>query len=247
MTAITAITAQSTVGVDAVGAIDPEMIVAQVRAVARDIGVDAVKIGMLGDRRDDRGRRAGARRAGPRHADRARPRDGRRVRRASCSTPDARAALVERLLPRVDRRDAEPAGGARARRRRPRARDATRRARARDPCARPALRRRHRRPPRAGGRRLLRRRDARRDPRRALPRRRRARLRLHALLRARGAPRARLHAAGGRARREGARRARRCATGCARSARGAGPVDVLGSPRRAPTRRTAVRTHNPLP
>ena len=48
MTAITAITAQSTVGVDAIGAIDPELIVAQVRAVQRDIGVDAVKIGMLG-------------------------------------------------------------------------------------------------------------------------------------------------------------------------------------------------------
>jgi hydroxymethylpyrimidine/phosphomethylpyrimidine kinase len=48
MTAITAITAQSTVGVDAIGAVDPELIVAQVRAVQRDIGVDAVKIGMLG-------------------------------------------------------------------------------------------------------------------------------------------------------------------------------------------------------
>jgi hydroxymethylpyrimidine/phosphomethylpyrimidine kinase len=48
MTAITAITAQSTVGVDAVAAVDPETIVAQVRAVARDIGVDAVKVGMLG-------------------------------------------------------------------------------------------------------------------------------------------------------------------------------------------------------
>jgi hydroxymethylpyrimidine/phosphomethylpyrimidine kinase len=48
MTAITAITAQSTVGVDAVQAIAPELIVAQVRAVQCDIGVDAVKIGMLG-------------------------------------------------------------------------------------------------------------------------------------------------------------------------------------------------------
>jgi len=48
MTAITAITAQSTVGVEAVEAVAPEMIVAQVRAVAEDIGVDAVKIGMLG-------------------------------------------------------------------------------------------------------------------------------------------------------------------------------------------------------
>jgi len=50
MTAITAITAQNTVGVTAVHAIPPEIIVAQVKAVADDIGVDAVKIGMLGDR-----------------------------------------------------------------------------------------------------------------------------------------------------------------------------------------------------
>jgi hydroxymethylpyrimidine/phosphomethylpyrimidine kinase len=48
MTAITAITAQNTVGVSAVEAISPATIVAQVRAVAEDIGVDAVKIGMLG-------------------------------------------------------------------------------------------------------------------------------------------------------------------------------------------------------
>jgi hydroxymethylpyrimidine/phosphomethylpyrimidine kinase len=49
MTAITAITAQNTVGVTAVHPIPPDMIIAQVRAVATDIGVDAVKIGMLGD------------------------------------------------------------------------------------------------------------------------------------------------------------------------------------------------------
>ena len=49
MTAITAITAQNTVGVTAVHAVPPEIIIAQVRAVAQDIGVDAVKIGMLGD------------------------------------------------------------------------------------------------------------------------------------------------------------------------------------------------------
>jgi hydroxymethylpyrimidine/phosphomethylpyrimidine kinase len=48
MTAITAITAQNTVGVEAVQAISPRIIVAQVQAVAEDIGVDAVKIGMLG-------------------------------------------------------------------------------------------------------------------------------------------------------------------------------------------------------
>lgn len=50
MSAITAITAQSTVGVDAVLAVPAEMILAQVRAVVGDIGVDAVKVGMLGSR-----------------------------------------------------------------------------------------------------------------------------------------------------------------------------------------------------
>ena len=50
MSAITAITAQNTVGVSAVHPIPPEIIIAQVRAVAQDIGADAVKIGMLGDR-----------------------------------------------------------------------------------------------------------------------------------------------------------------------------------------------------
>jgi hydroxymethylpyrimidine/phosphomethylpyrimidine kinase len=49
MTAITAITAQNTVGVDAVEPISGEMIFAQVAAVAEDIGVDAVKIGMVGN------------------------------------------------------------------------------------------------------------------------------------------------------------------------------------------------------
>ncbi len=49
MTAVTAITAQNTVGVDAIEAVSPRMIVAQVRAVVGDIGVDAVKVGMLGD------------------------------------------------------------------------------------------------------------------------------------------------------------------------------------------------------
>jgi hydroxymethylpyrimidine/phosphomethylpyrimidine kinase len=49
MTAITALTAQNTVAVEAVEQIPPEMVIAQVRAVAEDIGVDAVKIGMLGN------------------------------------------------------------------------------------------------------------------------------------------------------------------------------------------------------
>jgi hydroxymethylpyrimidine/phosphomethylpyrimidine kinase len=49
MTAITAVTAQNTRAVTAVYPLPPEAIVEQVRAVAEDIGVDAVKIGMLGN------------------------------------------------------------------------------------------------------------------------------------------------------------------------------------------------------
>jgi hydroxymethylpyrimidine/phosphomethylpyrimidine kinase len=48
MTAITAITWQNTVAVEGVTPVPPEAIVGQVKAVVEDIGVDAVKIGMLG-------------------------------------------------------------------------------------------------------------------------------------------------------------------------------------------------------
>lgn len=48
MTAITAVTAQNTRGVDAIHPVPPAMIVAQIRSVAADIGIDAIKIGMLG-------------------------------------------------------------------------------------------------------------------------------------------------------------------------------------------------------
>jgi hydroxymethylpyrimidine/phosphomethylpyrimidine kinase len=48
MTAITALTSQNTVAVEGVTPVPPDAIVGQVRAVASDIGVDAVKIGMLG-------------------------------------------------------------------------------------------------------------------------------------------------------------------------------------------------------
>lgn len=47
MTAITAITAQNTQGVRAIHGVPPEMLRAQIDAVVEDIGVDAVKIGML--------------------------------------------------------------------------------------------------------------------------------------------------------------------------------------------------------
>ena len=48
MTAIAALTAQNTVAVTAIHSVPGDFIVAQVRAGAADIGVDAVKIGMLG-------------------------------------------------------------------------------------------------------------------------------------------------------------------------------------------------------
>lgn len=100
MTAITAITAQNTVGVDAVGAIDPELIVAQVHAVQRDIGVDAVKIGMLGT--------VATIAAVERALDELAPGtpivlDPVMVSESGAEllAYEARAALVERLLPRV--------------------------------------------------------------------------------------------------------------------------------------------------
>ena len=48
MTAVTAITAQHTVAVTAVHPVPAEIILAQIDAVVSDIGVDAVKIGMIG-------------------------------------------------------------------------------------------------------------------------------------------------------------------------------------------------------
>jgi len=47
MTAITAITAQNTCGVTGIHGVPPDMLKAQIDAVVQDIGVDAVKIGML--------------------------------------------------------------------------------------------------------------------------------------------------------------------------------------------------------
>ncbi len=49
MTAVTAITAQNTVEVTAVHPLPAAVVLDQVRAVVDDIGVDAVKVGMLGD------------------------------------------------------------------------------------------------------------------------------------------------------------------------------------------------------
>jgi hydroxymethylpyrimidine/phosphomethylpyrimidine kinase len=48
MTAITAVTAQNTLAVDCVHPVPAEMVIAQIDSVASDIGIDAVKIGMIG-------------------------------------------------------------------------------------------------------------------------------------------------------------------------------------------------------
>ena len=49
MTAVTAITAQNTLGVQGVAGIAPDMVLQQIASCVEDIGVDAVKIGMLAD------------------------------------------------------------------------------------------------------------------------------------------------------------------------------------------------------
>ena len=46
--AVTAVTAQNSGGVHAVALVDPDMVKSQIEAVALDIGVDAIKTGMLG-------------------------------------------------------------------------------------------------------------------------------------------------------------------------------------------------------
>ena len=99
MTAITALTAQNTVGVDAVDAVSPEMIVAQVRAVASDIGVDAVKIGMLGEAATIDAVLGALEHVGdvPVVVDPVLVAESGAV----LLEPGARAALVERLLPRA--------------------------------------------------------------------------------------------------------------------------------------------------
>jgi hydroxymethylpyrimidine/phosphomethylpyrimidine kinase len=51
MTAVTALTAQNTLGVEEVLAIEPRFVALQMKAVLSDIGADAIKTGMLGSAR----------------------------------------------------------------------------------------------------------------------------------------------------------------------------------------------------
>jgi hydroxymethylpyrimidine/phosphomethylpyrimidine kinase len=100
MTAITALTAQNTVGVTGIHPVPGEFIVAQVRAVAEDIGVDAVKIGMLGTAETVRAVREALELLDP-----GTPivLDPVMVAESGAVLLDepARAAIVEELLPRV--------------------------------------------------------------------------------------------------------------------------------------------------
>lgn len=50
MSAVTVVSAQNTRGVELIHAVPPAVIVAQIEAVIGDLGVDAVKVGMLGSR-----------------------------------------------------------------------------------------------------------------------------------------------------------------------------------------------------
>jgi hydroxymethylpyrimidine/phosphomethylpyrimidine kinase len=51
MTAVTALTAQNTLGVDEVMAVEPRFVAQQMRSVLSDLGADAIKTGMLGSAR----------------------------------------------------------------------------------------------------------------------------------------------------------------------------------------------------
>ena len=232
MTAITAVTAQNTRAVTAVYPLPPEAIVEQVRAVAEDIGVDAVKIGMLGTAETIETvagaldlvlgapvvldpvmiAESGARLLDESALDALRAKLLPKVTVVTPNLPEARILAGE---------DADPGNARRG-----------------DPLAGGGRGGRDRRPPGRGDRRLLRRRAARRDPRRALRGRRGARLGLHALVGAGGGTGARVRAA------RGGRGAKRIAAEAVRDGlrdvgEGAGPVDAIGlAERRAG--RTAV-------
>ena len=84
--AITAITAQNTVGVRAIHEVPPDVVAAQIDAVLDDIGADAAKTGMLSSAAiieavADRLRAHAVRGAGRR------PGDGRQERRSPCCGP----------------------------------------------------------------------------------------------------------------------------------------------------------------
>ncbi len=129
-TVITTVTAQDTRTIYRAHGVHPGAVRAQIDAVLDDFGADAVKIGMLGDRRDRRGgreRAEGASRAAPgrrsralheRHAIAARTRRRRGAAEASFAArgggdAEPRRSLVSRRVP-GGRRAGDGGGGARA-------------------------------------------------------------------------------------------------------------------------------------
>jgi hydroxymethylpyrimidine/phosphomethylpyrimidine kinase len=100
MTALAALTAQNTVEVADVLPVPPDFVLAQVRAVARDIGVDAVKVGMVGDPPTIR---AVARALDELGSDTPVVVDPVMVAESGAAllTPEARGALVAEILPRA--------------------------------------------------------------------------------------------------------------------------------------------------
>ena len=77
------------------------MVVAQVRAVVEDLGVDAVKVGMLGSAVTTRAVADALDLLPPGHAGRRGPGHGRRVRARGCSRRTPSMALVALILPRA--------------------------------------------------------------------------------------------------------------------------------------------------
>ena len=99
MSVLTAVTAQNSLGVQGVWPLPAEAIEAQFRSVVDDIGVDAVKTGMLGTRRGDRAGRGPAGRTAVRDAGGGRSGLREQARRSADRRPDAVAALRGELLP----------------------------------------------------------------------------------------------------------------------------------------------------
>lgn len=97
MTAITALTAQNTRGVRAIHAVPADFVTAQIDAVVDDIGVDAVKTGMLANREIIDAVAAALRRHRPAHV----VVDPVFIAQSGAPLiePNAQAALAERLLP----------------------------------------------------------------------------------------------------------------------------------------------------
>ena len=92
-----ALTAQNTVGVTAIHPVPPQMILDQVRAVSSDLGVDAVKIGMLADEGTIEAvvRALGELGEAPTVVDPVMIAESRAV----LLDPEAKTALIERVLP----------------------------------------------------------------------------------------------------------------------------------------------------